>query len=108
MSEPTLPVTQTAASVTHEVTPRITKSAVACAAPFTALPTTEQIMSAPGMSHGVGIGPMPARAGGASGARLTDATSAATRVALRSRSDSVRSRLTAGELLEAGDSGEQI
>src|SRR5262245_48103801 len=63
INSPTLPVTQTAAFVTHTVTPRITKSPAALATPPATAPTASQTYPGPGRSHGLGIGPSPARAG---------------------------------------------
>ena len=59
---PTLPVTQTAASVTHSVTPRMTKSPVADATLLAALPTASQTLLTTGRSHGFGSAACSARA----------------------------------------------
>src|SRR5438477_10647820 len=72
---PTFPVTHTAASVTHSVTPRITYSPAADAAPLTALATASQTLPTTGSWHGLGIdtGSACAGAGAASGPISADA-----------------------------------
>src|ERR671933_339123 len=52
---PTLPVTHTAASVTHAVTPRMTNSPAAPAAAPATPPTTSHTLPTSGTSHGVGM-----------------------------------------------------
>ena len=64
MRPPTLPVTQTAAFVTQDVTPRITKSPAACAALPARSPAALQTKSTPGRSQGFGIDAAEARSGG--------------------------------------------
>src|SRR6266545_4972134 len=68
---PTLPVTQTAAFVTHTVTPRITKSPASDATLPTAPVTASQTFPTTGNWQGSGIGPTSARAGAANGPART-------------------------------------
>src|SRR5436190_2177165 len=104
MRLPTLPVTQTAALVTHEVTPRMTKSPAACAALPARSPAALQTKSTPGRSHGLGI--EAARAGPVPGPTATTVDRTAARVAAAMRID--RLWLCMREGGEAGDLGEEV
>src|SRR4051812_11418569 len=104
MRLPTLPVTQTAALVTHEVTPRMTKSPAACAALPARSPAVLQTKSTPGRSHGFGI--EAARAGVVPGPTATTVDRTAASVAAATRID--RLRLGMREDGEARDLGEEV
>src|SRR5215210_6884169 len=70
---PTFPVTQTAASVTHTVTPRMTNSPASDATVPTAPVTASQTFPATGnwQGSGMGIGPTSACAGAVNGPATT-------------------------------------
>src|SRR6184192_2881825 len=104
MRLPTLPVTQTAAFVTHEVTPRMTKSPAACAALPAKSPAALQTKSTPGRSHGFGI--EAARAGIVVGPAVTAAARKAASAAAASRRDRLRHCMREGGV--AGDLGEEV
>src|SRR3954471_1325671 len=104
MRPPTLPVTQTAAFVTQDVTPRITKSPAACAALPARSPAALQTKSTPGRSQGFGID--AAEAGAAAGPAARSAISAVARVAAATRNERLRHRTR--ELPKARDRREQV
>src|SRR5919204_4635755 len=100
---PTLPVTQTAAFVTHTVTPRMTNSPAACAALPARLPAAPQTKSTPGRSHGFGM--TPAEAGGTEQPPTTPTETTAARGAAVRRNEKLRHRTR--ELPEARDLREE-
>src|SRR6516165_10675641 len=104
---PTLPVTQTAASVTHSVTPRMTNSPVAEATLLAALPTAPQTLLTTGRSHGFGSAACSARALGVHGPMRNSAHRSSASAALAART-AVCSGFVAAELVIARDGGEQL
>src|SRR6478672_9391090 len=90
---PTLPVTHTAASVTHSVTPRMTNSPVAEATLLAALPTAPQTLLTTGRSHGFGSPACSATAGGVHGPTSSSAHRSGASAACVARTDTGRSGL---------------
>src|SRR6266511_3017099 len=107
ISPPTFPVTQTAASVTQAVTPRITNSPAAPATVPAAPETTSQTLPTIGSWHGFGTGGS-ARAGAASGPARTTVQMSSASAALAPRSRGVRSARAIPELPERGNGGERL
>src|SRR5262249_24271189 len=105
---PTLPVTQTAASVTHSVTPRMTNSPVAEATLLAAFPTAPQTLLTTGRSHGFGSAACSARAVGVHGPTSISAHRSSASAALAARTDTARSGLATAALVIARDGGEQL
>src|SRR5262245_58354198 len=105
---PTWPVTHTAASVTHTVTPRITKSLAADAAVPTAPVTASQTFPTTGSWHGSARVVTPARPGVANGPATAMAAIVSPSAKLTSRSCAVGLRLGMAELLEARNRGEEV
>src|SRR3954462_7956105 len=107
---PTLPVTHTAAFVTHTVPPRMTNSPASEATLPTAPVTASQTFPATGswQGSGIGIGPTSARAGVVNGPARTTVQRNSVSDALSQRTEGPRSRLSTLELLEARDGGEKI
>src|SRR5437868_11156377 len=101
-TSPTFPVTHTAASVTHSVTPRITNSPAADAAPLTALVTASQTLPTTGSWHGLGIDTGSACAGAASGPISVDAQRRSARAAPAQRKDTDCSRHCTTETPRSG------
>src|SRR3954447_13427927 len=107
---PTLPVTHTAAFVTHTVTPRMTNSPASEATVPTAPVTASQTFPATGswQGSGTGIGPTSARAGAVNGPATTTVQRNSVSDELSQRSNAPRSRLSTLELLEARNGGEKV
>src|SRR6478672_11446785 len=107
MRSPTLPVTQTAASVTHSVTPRMTNSPVAEATLLAALPTAPQTLVTTGRSHGFGSPACSARAVGVHGPNKNSAHRSSASAALAARTEAGSGLVTA-ELVIARNGSEQL
>src|SRR6266542_2817872 len=107
ISPPTFPVTQTAASVTQAVTPRITNSPAAPATVPAAPETTSQTLPTIGSWHGFG-GVGRARAGVASGPASTIVQRSSASAALAPRTCRLRSAHAILELAEGWDGGERV
>src|SRR3954453_21669059 len=88
---PTLPVTQTAAFVTHTVTPRMTNSPASDATLPTGPVTASQTFPTTGSWQGSGTGPTSACAGAVKGPARTTVQSDRVTVALSQRSNGARS-----------------
>src|SRR6266511_1433822 len=105
ISPPTFPVTQTAASVTQAVTPRITNSPAAPATVPAAPETTSQTLPTIGSWHGFG-GVGRARAGVASGPASTTVHRSMASAALTPRSSGGCSAHDIPKLPEGRNGGE--